>query len=227
MKILIIEDDPDIIDSIGIALKMRWPEGLLISSRLGEKGLQMVEEESPDIVVLDLGLPDVNGFEILKGIRLFSQVPIIILSVRGDEIDIVKGLEWGADDYISKPFKQMEFIARIKSLLRRNKVHNIEAPCNRGYYRISTVSRKAYFKDKSITLTGTECIIFCKLLNNANDIVTYQSLSTALWGEEYPGSTEAIYVHVARLRNKLETGFEQHGIISNKAKIGYIFNLSE
>ena len=100
MKVLLIEDDREIVDAISLAFKIRWPEATLISTRLGQKGVEFVESESPDIVILALGLPDINGFEVLQQIRLFSQVPTIILTVRSDEADIVKGLEWGADEQL-------------------------------------------------------------------------------------------------------------------------------
>ena len=103
MKVLIIEDDREIIEAISLAFQIRWPEAKVVSTRLGEKGSELVESEAPDIVILDLGLPDMSGFDVLHRIRLFSDVPIIILTVRADEADVVKGLEWGADDYIVKP----------------------------------------------------------------------------------------------------------------------------
>ena len=119
MKVLVIEDDREIIEAISLAFQIRWPEAQVVSTRLGEKGVEQVETESPDIVILDLGLPDINGFEVLRQIRRFSQVPTIILTVRAEEVDIVKGLEWGADDYIVKPFRQLEFLSRVKALIRR------------------------------------------------------------------------------------------------------------
>lgn len=119
MKILIIEDDQEIVDAVSLAFQIRWPEDNLVSTHLGEKGLEMVESENPDVVILDLGLPDISGFEVLKQTRLFSDVPILILMVRADEADIVKGLEWGADDYVVKPIRQLELLSRIKALTRR------------------------------------------------------------------------------------------------------------
>ena len=103
MKPLIIEDDRQIIEAISLTFQIRWPEAEVISTHLGEKGIELVESEAPDIVILDLGLPDINGFEVLRRVRLFSHVPIIILTVRADEADIVKGLEWGADDISPSP----------------------------------------------------------------------------------------------------------------------------
>ena len=120
MKVLVIEDDKEIVDAISLAFQIRWPEAKVISTRLGQKGVELVESESPDIVILDLGLPDIAGFEVLRQIRLFSAVPTIILTVRAEEADVVKGLEWGADDYITKPFRQLELLARVKSMIRRH-----------------------------------------------------------------------------------------------------------
>ncbi|MBN1643866.1 MAG: response regulator, partial [Dehalococcoidales bacterium] len=108
MKVLVIEDDKEIVDAISLAFQIRWPEAKVISTRLGQKGVEFVETEQPDIVILDLGLPDITGFEVLRQIRRFSTVPTIILTVRTEESDVVKGLEWGADDYITKPFRQLE-----------------------------------------------------------------------------------------------------------------------
>ena len=119
MKVLIVEDDKEIVDAITLAFQIRWPEAKVVSTRLGRKGVELVESENPDIVILDLGLPDISGFEVLNQTRLFSHVPIIILTVRADEADVVKGLEWGADDYILKPFRQLELLARVKALIRR------------------------------------------------------------------------------------------------------------
>ena len=120
MKVLIIEDDRETVEYVNLAFKLGWPEVELISTPLGEEGIELVERESPDIVILDLGLPDVDGSEVLKRIRLFSTVPIIIMTVRKDEASIVKELECGADKYLSKPFDQMELLAQVRALARRS-----------------------------------------------------------------------------------------------------------
>jgi DNA-binding response OmpR family regulator len=119
MKILIIEDDRAIVELISLSFQVGWPEAELISSHLGKEGIELVESRCPDIVILDLGLPDISGFEVLRGLRRFTAVPIVILTVRSEEADVVKALEWGADEYIIKPFRQLELLARIKSLMRR------------------------------------------------------------------------------------------------------------
>ena len=119
MKLLMIDDDPNIVETVSLGLQLRWPEAELVSAQLGEKGIEMVKSEAPDIVILDLGLPDISGFEVLKRVRSFSNVPIIILTVCGEESAKVKGLDLGADDYMVKPYRLMELVARIRRLMRR------------------------------------------------------------------------------------------------------------
>src|ERR1035437_10589731 len=135
MKILIIEDDQQIVEAITLAFQIRWPEAKLVSTPQGEKGIELVENEKPEIVILDLGLPDINGFEVLKQIRLFSDIPILILTARTEESDIVKGLEWGADDYMIKPFRQLELLSRIKALTRRTGPVAEDRPLTSGQLR--------------------------------------------------------------------------------------------
>lgn len=119
VKILMIEDDPEIIESVSLAFQMRWPEANLVSTYLGREGIELANREAPDIIILDLGLPDVSGFEVLREIRLFSTVPIIILTATSDKSYTVRALEWGADDYVVKPFEHLKFLARVKSLAGR------------------------------------------------------------------------------------------------------------
>ena len=114
-----IDDDPGVVEVVSLGLEVRWPEAELVSAHLGEKGIEMVKSEAPDIVILDLGLPDISGFEVLKRVRSFSNVPIIILTVCGEESAMVKGLDLGADDYMVKPYRLMELVARIRRLMRR------------------------------------------------------------------------------------------------------------
>lgn len=115
VKVLIIEDDWEIIESITLAFQLDWPEAQVIYTQQGTKGIGIVQSESPDIVILDLGLPDINGYEVLKQIRLFSSIPIIILTVRSQEEDVVKALEGEANDYVVKPFRQKELLARVRA----------------------------------------------------------------------------------------------------------------
>src|SRR5271169_3052812 len=106
LKVLVVEDDADIVEAISLTIKVRWPDARLLSADAGEEAISLAETESPDLIILDLGLPDISGFNVLKQIRAFSRVPVLILTVRGDESDVVKGLELGADDYVIKPFRQ-------------------------------------------------------------------------------------------------------------------------
>ncbi len=119
MKVLMIDDDPNIIETVSLGLQLRWPEAELVSAQLGEKGIEMVKSEAPEIVILDLGLPDISGFEVLKRVRSFSNVPIIILTVRGEESQMIEGLDLGADDFLVKPYRLVELLARIRTLMRR------------------------------------------------------------------------------------------------------------
>lgn len=119
MKILVIENDNEIVEAISLASKLRWPEAELIATHLGQTGIEMVEKENPDVILLDLGLPDISGYEVLKEIRLFSHVPVMILSVMGEKADILMGMQLGADDYMVKPFTYPELFSRTKALLRR------------------------------------------------------------------------------------------------------------
>jgi len=136
MKILVVEDSLEIVESIAQTIELRWPEAGLISTTLGEKGVEMARTEQPDVVILDLGLPDVDGFMVLQQIRSFSDVPVIILTVRDEEIQKIKGLEGGADDYILKPFSPGEFLARVRAVVRRR-----ETPKERDYVDEKTIVR--------------------------------------------------------------------------------------
>lgn len=220
MKVLIIEDDREIVEAISLALQMRWPEANMVSTRLGAKGVELVESEAPDIVILDLGLPDINGFEVLHQIRLFSNVPTIILTVRSDEADVVKGLEWGADDYITKPFRQMELLARVRSLIRRQSPSEEELlVC--GPLRLNAVTGQLHYDGKEIALTITENRILSHLMKNAGHVVTHSSLAEVVWGDDYPGATDSLKVHIRRLREKIEVDPSHPQLILTRTGIGY------
>lgn len=220
MKVLLIEDDKEIIDAISLAFQIRWPEAKVVSTRLGEKGVELVESEAPDIVILDLGLPDISGFEVLRQIRLFSHVPTIILTVRQDEADVVKGLEWGADDYITKPFRQLEFLARVKALIRRQSPEEEESlVC--GPLRLDVTSGQLYYDRKEIVLTVTESHILGHLIKNAGRVVTHSSLAKAVWGDDYPGVVDSLKVHIRRLREKIEADPSHPQLILTRTGVGY------
>jgi len=221
MKVLIIEDDPQIVEAISLAFRMRWPEAELVSSHLGTKGVELVRNDAPDIVILDLGLPDINGFEVLQQIRAFSSIPIIILTVSNEEYSIVKGLELGADDYVVKPFKQLELLARIKAMLRRGSADEEESPLAYGALRFDPVTRQAIFQQKEVSLTPTEGRILQHLLKHPGRLVSHTSLAEAIWGIDYPGAADNMKVCIWRLREKLEEDSSHPSLIITKAGTGY------
>jgi len=226
MKVLVIEDDKEIVDAISLAFQIRWPEAKVISTRLGQKGVELVESESPDIVILDLGLPDITGFDVLRQIRQFSSVPTIILTVRAEEADVVKGLEWGADDYITKPFRQLELLARVKSMIRRHTPAE-ENLIVFGQLRLDPETAQLQMGDKEIALTVTEKNILAHLMKNAGRVVTHSNLAEAVWGDDYPGATDSLKVHIRRLREKIEEDPGKPRIILTKTGIGYFLARNE
>jgi two-component system, OmpR family, response regulator VicR len=222
MKILIIEDDQQIVEAITLAFQIRWPEAGLVSTQQGEKGVELVETEKPDIVILDLGLPDINGYDVLKQIRMFSDIPILILTARTEESDIVKGLEWGADDYMIKPFRQLELLSRIKALTRRKSNTDTETPLSLGSINFNPATGQLSYNGKEISLTPTEGRILHHLMRNVGQVVTHSSLADAVWGEDYPGAVDSLKVYIRRLREKLEVAPQQPQLILTKAGVGYL-----
>ena len=223
MKLLVVEDDEEIVEAISLAFQIRWPEAQVISTHSGRKGVELVESEQPDIVILDLGLPDINGFDVLRRIRLFSQVPIIILTVRAEEADIIKGLEWGADDYIIKPFRQLELLARIKAQIRRQGQPEGERVIS-GPLQLDTVTGQLLYNNKEISLTVTENRILGHLMRNAGHVATHTSIAEAVWGDDYPGAADSLKVHIRRLREKIEENPSSPTLIITKPGIGYLFS---
>ncbi len=220
MKVLIVEDDHEILDAITLAFRIRWPEARVISTRLGNKGAELVEKESPDLVILDLGLPDISGFEVLRQIRLFSHVPIIILTVKADESDVVRGLESGADDYMTKPFRQLELLARVKALIRRHRPSEDQlVTC--GPLRLDAATGQLHYGEREITLTLTENRILAHLIKNAPQVATHSSLAEAVWDNDYPGSADSLKVHIRRLREKIEADPSHPQLILTRTGVGY------
>jgi len=220
MKILVIEDNPSIVETISLAIEMRWLDAKVVSTAQGEQGIDWAESESPDVIILDLGLPDISGFDVLKHIRLFSDVPILILTVRTDEADIVKGLEWGADDYMTKPFKQLELLARLKGVMRRHRP-KAEEPLTCGQLRFEPNSLRLMVGPKETKISRTEGIILEQLMRNSGNVVSYASLAEAMWGLELSAASDSIKVHIHHLRQKIETDPNKPQIILTRPGIGY------
>jgi len=221
MKILVIEDDADIVESIAIALDLSYPGATYTSTHLGEKGLELVENECPDVVLLDIGLPDLGGFEVLKQLRAFSEVPILVITARQNEADVIKGLNLGADDYIGKPFGQLELIARIKTVLRRTGASNDE---NLFFnkLRLDATRCQLLSEDRSVKLTPTENRIMQALMRQPGKVRTFADLAEEIWGGDYPGANDAIRVYVRRLRTKVELIAEGCVHINSQARVGFV-----
>jgi two-component system, OmpR family, response regulator VicR len=221
--ILIIEDFPEITEAITLSFRIRWPEARIVSSASGAAGVEMAETEAPDVVILDLGLPDISGFDVIKGIRRFSAVPILVLTVRSEETSIVKALESGADDYVVKPFKQLELLARVQALIRRQ-MANPDAELSVGDLKFNTANQVLYKGANEINVTRTEGLILAQLMRNAGNVVTHSSLADAIWGSDYPDAEKSIKVHIRRLREKLEDDPGKPRLIQTKPGMGYFLN---
>lgn len=221
MRILHIEDDREIVEYVRLAFKVGWPLAQVISTSLGEEAIKIAERESLDAIILDLGLPDIDGIDVLKQIRLFSMIPTIITTVRADEADIVQGLESGADEYMIKPFGQMELLAKVKSVMRRLRPMDGEPINVCGPFRFAYSMRKVYYRENEISLTATEGTILHTLAENAGKTVRHSSLARAVWGEDYPGAVNSLKVYIRRLRTKLEKDPGKPRIIISKPGIGY------
>ncbi len=221
MKLLLIEDNSSIVDFIKIALKLGFPDSKIISTHLGKEGVEFVEKEKPDIVLLDLELPDISGFEVLEQIRAFSEIPIIIETIKDNETDIVRGLTLGADDYIGKPFGQLELIARIRTVLKRiNTISTDSLIYEKLYLDIS--HRTLSHESKSTRLTPTETLLLQTFMKNINKLLTFESLAEIIWGTDYPGSDNTLKVYIRRLRAKVESVSDGTISIISKPGVGFI-----
>ena len=207
MKVLLIEDSSEIVDTLCLSFQLRWPGATLVSTAKGAEGIELAETESPDIIILDIKLPDTGGFEVLKQIRLFSDVPIIILTVRDEEMDKVRGLEMGADDYITKPFSPLDLLARVKATLRRTGMRHPEGedipPLVARDLIINFFARQVFVRNQLVHLTPTEYRLLYTLVRNEGRTVTHQALRQQVCGsaEYVQSSTLKKYIH--QLRSKL------------------------
>lgn len=226
MKVLVIEDDQATIDSISLAFEFRWPEASIVSTAKGDEGAELVEKEAPDVVILDLGLPDVDGMEVLREIRQFSDVPVIILTGRTESESVVKGLELGADDYVSKPFDFMVLLARVKSVLRRTTMPEFKGDQGRiagGGLLIDLSARQVSLNSDPVRLTATEWTLLTELLRNEGRVVSQERLAERLWGESTVASSSTIRSYITRLRAKLGDSIELPKIILTERGSGYRF----
>ena len=206
MKALIIEDDPQIVESVSLCFELKWPEVEFISSLNGQGGVELTKKENPDIVILDLGLPDMDGFDVLRHIRSFSDVPVIILTVRREEADRIEGLELGADDYVTKPFSPGELMARVKVVLRR--------------------AGRVTLQGREINLTPVEFKLLYTMAQHEGEMLPQGFLLREVWGEMYLDSPQYLDVCIQRLRSKMESDPSQPKLILD-VEGGYMFFSSE
>ncbi len=226
MKVLVIEDDPGIIEVVSLCFQLRWSGTAVISAANGQKGIELVESESPDVVILDIGLPDMDGYQVLREIRRFAEVPILMLTVRGEDTDVAKGLELGADDYITKPFSHIELIARVQAVLRRAQglaITDEERPFTSGKLSVDFNRNEVMINGESIKLTSTERKLLYYLIRNEGRILSHESLLTKVWGDNYVDARDLLRVHIQHLRQKLEDNTETPNIIVTEHGIGYKF----
>ena len=226
MKALVIEDDPGIVEAVSLCFQLRWSGASVVSASQGGKGLELIETESPDVVILDIGLPDMDGFQVLRELRRFSQVPVIMLTVRGEDIDIARCLEMGADDYITKPFSHIELIARVQAVLRRVQglpVISEERPFVSGKLSVNFASNEVMVDGKLVKLTSTERKLLYHLIRNEGRLLSHETLLTKVWGETFIDARDLLRVHIQHLRQKLGNSAESPKIIVTEHGIGYKF----
>ncbi len=226
MKVLVIEDAPDVVEAIRLGFALQWREVDVVGAERGEQGVDLVESEHPDLVLLDIGLPDMDGFEVLREIRAFSDVPVIMLTARDDTLDKVKGLELGADDYVTKPFDHLELLARIRAVLRRL---DMPAPRSRApSFRSLDVevdfdAREVRLRGERVVLTPTEYKLLYHLVRNAGHVLTHGTLLAKVWGREYIDEVDYLRVYIRRLRDKLGDEPEHPRYIETERGLGYRF----
>lgn len=203
MKILIADDDHDLLDLI--AFTFTQSGFAVVKAHNGKDALQLFNNESPDLVMLDINMPGANGFEVCAKIREQSRVPVMMLTVRGEEEDLVKALELGADDYLNKPFSPRTLIARVKALLRRAGVEAATAPLSTGRIQLDTHEYTVQLSDKPpVKLTKLETRLLQMLLANAGHTVSSDRLLLQVWGHKGAGDRQLLKQLVHRVRQKIE-----------------------
>ncbi len=228
MKILIIEDDPKIIEIVARTLETKWSEVDLISTVYGEEGVELVKKDLPDNIILDLRLPDVDGFEVLRQIRNFSDVFLVILTARGEEDNRIRGLQEGADDYIVKPFSAGELVARMKSLIRRRRITETTAavdmkPSTSKRLSIDFAQETARVGGKLLSMGPREYELLYLLVTSEGAVLSKQVLMKKVFPESDEGDTRFVDVYIKKLREKLEEDPDNPKMILNEGTEGYKF----
>ncbi|UCB42393.1 MAG: response regulator transcription factor [Dehalococcoidales bacterium] len=226
MKVVVIDDAPDIVEVVSLCFQLRWSGTEVLSALDGNKGLELIEAESPDIVILDVNLPDMDGFSVIREIRRFSQIPVIMLTVKGEDVDIARGLELGADDYMVKPFSHIELIARVEAVLRRSRgipTSSDDRPYTSGNLSVNFVTNEVKVDGKPVKLTSTEMKLLRHLVRNEGRLLTHENLLSKVWGEGYQDTRDLLRVHIQHLRQKLGDSVDSPRIIITEHGMGYRF----
>jgi two-component system, OmpR family, KDP operon response regulator KdpE len=220
-RILVIDDEPQILRALGVNLRARGYEVDLAAA--GEEGLALAATNSPDLVLVDLGLPGIDGIEVIRGLRGWTNVPIITLSVRDAERDKVAALDAGADDYVTKPFGMDELLARLRASLRRAQPQPDEPIITTPAFTINLATTSVTREGQEIHLTPTEWSILSVLVRNPGRLVTQRFLLQQVWGPNYSKETNYLRVYIAGLRRKLEPEPSRPRYLLTDAGMGYRF----
>lgn len=224
-RILVVDDEKLIVKGIKFSLEQ---DGMKVDCAYdGEEALNLAKENVYDMVLLDVMLPVYDGFEVLSRIREFSSVPVIMLTAKGEDMDKILGLEYGADDYITKPFNILEVKARIKAIMRRS-VSTKDSISNKkllvkGELALDIEGRNVKIGEKEINLTAKEFDLLELLLKNPNKVYSREKLLNIVWGYEYPGDVRTVDVHIRRLREKIEANPSEPKYVFTKWGVGYFF----
>jgi len=218
-RVLIIDDDPQLRETVTIVLNTQ--EYDVQAAPTGKEGIARVSERAPDLVVLDVNLPDMLGFEVVRELRRFSNVPVLMLTGRAESSDIVSGLDSGADDYLTKPFKADELLARVRALLRR--VPSSEQPivAAEGQLELDTKMRIVRVRGGQVDLTPTEYQLLLLLAQHPGEVLDHQTLLQRVWGDEYVNDTAYLKVYIWHLRRKLEQNPHDPKIVMTEWGVGY------
>jgi len=224
-KVLVVDDEKLIVKGIRFSLLQ---DGMEVDCAYdGEEALNMAKANSYDMILLDVMLPKMDGFEVCQAIREFSDVPIVMLTAKGDDMDKILGLEYGADDYITKPFNILEVKARIKAILRRS--NRKQAPAKSSNVmeingmKVELDSRRVFVGGKELNLTAKEFDLLELLMAHPNKVYSRNELLNTIWGDSYPGDARTVDVHVRRLREKIEANPGEPVYIHTKWGVGYFF----
>jgi two-component system, OmpR family, KDP operon response regulator KdpE len=226
MRILVVDDEPDIAALVALGIRSLRPEYEVIEAHDGDAALDSVGRERPDLIILDLALPGKDGFVVLRELReRGDDVPVIVLTAKWLVNDKVRGLELGADDYVTKPFSPKELAARVEAVLRRQHVARRRASIvQRGDLRIDLAKREVRVGGRVVALTPTEYDLLYQLVLNAGQLLPHEALLASVWGPEYRDEVHYLKVYVGRLRSKIEKDPQRPEHILTVRGVGYRFS---